>query len=47
MAATIRSGVTGGEQIVINGMQRVRPGMSVKAEQQAVASKGDARLAKQ
>jgi RND family efflux transporter MFP subunit len=42
----IRSGVTGGEQIVINGMQRVRPGMAVKAEQ-AVASKPDARLAKQ
>jgi multidrug efflux system membrane fusion protein len=42
----IRSGVSGGEQIVINGMQRVRPGMAVKAEQ-AVASKPDARLAKQ
>jgi multidrug efflux system membrane fusion protein len=43
----IRSGVTGGEQIVINGMQRVRPGMSVKAEQEAIASKADARIAKQ
>jgi multidrug efflux system membrane fusion protein len=43
----IRSGVTGGEQIVVNGMQRVRPGMSVKAEPQAVASKTGAHLAKQ
>lgn len=43
----IRSGVTGGEQIVINGMQRVRPGMSVKAEQEAIASKAVARIAKQ
>jgi multidrug efflux system membrane fusion protein len=43
----IRSGVTGGEQIVINGMQRVRPGMAVKAEQEAIASKADARIAKQ
>jgi hypothetical protein len=42
----IRSGVSGGEQIVINGMQRVRPGMAVKAEQ-AVASKPGDRLAKE
>lgn len=35
----IRSGVVGGEPIVINGMQRVRPGMPVKAEQ-AVAGTG-------
>lgn len=41
----IRSGVTGGEQIVVNGMQRVRPGMAVKAEQ-AVASKESTPLAK-
>lgn len=33
----IRSGVSHGEPIVVNGMQRVRPGMPVKAEQ-AVAS---------
>jgi multidrug efflux system membrane fusion protein len=33
----IRSGVTGGEKIVVNGMQRVRPGMAVKAAE-AVAS---------
>jgi hypothetical protein len=39
----IRSGVTGGEQIVINGMQHVRPGMTVKAEQ---ASKDVLPLAK-
>jgi multidrug efflux system membrane fusion protein len=41
----IRSGVTGGEEIVINGMQRVRPGMAVKVEQ-AVASSSAPRLAK-
>ncbi|HEX4264000.1 MAG TPA: efflux RND transporter periplasmic adaptor subunit [Verrucomicrobiae bacterium] len=41
----IRSGVTGGEQIVVNGMQRVRPGMAVKAEN-AVASKEALPLAK-
>jgi RND family efflux transporter MFP subunit len=34
----IRSGVTGGEPVVVNGMQRVRPGMPVNAEH-AVASK--------
>ena len=34
----IRSGLKGGEEIVVNGMQHVRPGMSVKAES-AVASK--------
>ena len=43
----IRSGVTGGEQIVINGMQRVRPGMAVKAETAvASSSKGITPLAK-
>ena len=42
----IRSGVTGGEQIVVNGMQRVRPGMPVKAEQ-AVASSESSHIAKQ
>jgi RND family efflux transporter MFP subunit len=43
----IRSGVTGGEQIVINGMQRVRPGMAVKAETAvASGSKGITPLAK-
>jgi len=41
----IRSGIMGGEEIVINGMQRVRPGMAVKAEQ-TVASKGSSPLAK-
>jgi RND family efflux transporter MFP subunit len=41
----IRSGVSGKDQIVINGMQRVRPGMPVKAEQ-AVASKHGSSLAK-
>ncbi len=42
----IRSGVASGQQIVVNGMQRVRPGMAVKAEQ-AVASTENSRLAKQ
>lgn len=42
----IRSGLTGGEEIVVNGMQRVRPGMPVKPEQ-TVASSETTRLAKQ
>src|SRR5215469_9867675 len=42
----IRSGIIDGQKIVINGMQRVRPGMAVKAEQ-AVASTDNSRLAKQ
>jgi RND family efflux transporter MFP subunit len=41
----IRSGLTGGEEIVVNGMQRVRPGMPVKAES-VVASKETSPLAK-
>jgi RND family efflux transporter MFP subunit len=41
----IRSGLKGGEEIVVNGMQRVRPGMPVKAES-IVASKGTSPLAK-
>jgi len=32
----IRSGLSGGEQIVVNGIQRVRPGMPVKPEQETV-----------
>jgi multidrug efflux system membrane fusion protein len=42
----IRSGVTGGEEIVVNGMQRVRPGMAVKAEP-AIASKDTTKLARE
>ena len=42
----IRSGVTGGEQIVVNGMQRVRPGMAVKAETAVASSKPVTPLAK-
>lgn len=42
----IRSGLKNGDEIVVNGMQRVRPGMPVKPEQ-AVASGQAARLAKQ
>ena len=41
----IRSGITDGEQIVVNGMQRVRPGMAVKPEQE-IASKETDGLAK-
>ncbi len=41
----IRSGLKGGEEIVVNGMQRVRPGMPVKAES-VVASQGTSPLAK-
>jgi RND family efflux transporter MFP subunit len=41
----IRSGLKGSEEIVVNGMQRVRPGMPVKAES-VVASKGTSPLAK-
>jgi len=41
----IRSGVTGGEPVVINGLQHVRPGMAVKAEQ-ALASTTSTSLAK-
>jgi RND family efflux transporter MFP subunit len=41
----IREGLQAGEQIVVNGLQRVRPGMPV-APQTEVASKPDASLAK-
>ncbi len=41
----IRSGLSGGEEIVVNGIQRVRPGMPVKPEQE-VASKQSSPLAK-
>jgi multidrug efflux system membrane fusion protein len=41
----IRSGLSGGEEIVVNGMQRVRPGMPVKPEQE-VASKESSPIAK-
>jgi multidrug efflux system membrane fusion protein len=41
----IRSGLSGSEQIVVNGIQRVRPGMPVKPEQE-VASKESSPLAK-
>jgi RND family efflux transporter MFP subunit len=41
----VRSGLEGGETIVVNGLQRVRPGMSV-APQEAVASSDDPKLAK-
>jgi RND family efflux transporter MFP subunit len=40
----IRSGLEAGEQVVVNGLQRVRPGMSVKPEE-AVASSEQRRLA--
>jgi len=41
----VRSGLQPGEQIVVNGLQRVRPGMPVKAEQ-AVAAKDQQHIAK-
>jgi hypothetical protein len=31
----VRSGLQGTEEIVVNGLQRVRPGMPVKAQEQA------------
>ena len=41
----IRSGLSGGEQIVVNGIQRVRPGMPVKPEPE-VATKDTPPIAK-
>lgn len=41
----IRSGLKGGEEIVVNGMQRVRPGMPVKPES-TIAGKESLPLAK-
>jgi multidrug efflux system membrane fusion protein len=34
----VRSGVRSGDRVVVNGLQRVRPGMLVKAEETAAAS---------
>jgi len=33
----IEKGVTAGEKVVVNGLQKLRPGMTVKAETQAEA----------
>jgi RND family efflux transporter MFP subunit len=41
----VRTGLKAGEQIVVNGMQRVRPGMPVRPEQ-AVAAAGGERMAR-
>jgi multidrug efflux pump subunit AcrA (membrane-fusion protein) len=41
----IREGLQAGEQIVVNGLQRVRPGMPV-APQTEVANKQDPNLAR-
>ncbi|TAK98874.1 MAG: efflux transporter periplasmic adaptor subunit, partial [Verrucomicrobia bacterium] len=41
----VRSGLEGGEKIVVNGMQRVRPGMPV-TPQEAIASTESPKLAK-
>lgn len=38
----IRSGVSHGESVVVNGMQRVRPGMPVKAEQSVASGNKEA-----
>jgi multidrug efflux system membrane fusion protein len=43
----IRSGITDGQKIVVNGIQRVRPGMAVKAEQAVAETTRNSRLAKQ
>jgi hypothetical protein len=40
----VRSGLQGNEEIVVNGLQRIRPGMPV-VPQQAIASKQITRLA--
>ena len=42
----IRSGVLAGEQIVVNGMQRVRPGQAVKPEHEVANQTSPAPLAK-
>ena len=42
----VRSGLQPGEQIVVNGLQRVRPGMPVKAEQAVADNKQQHRIAK-
>jgi multidrug efflux system membrane fusion protein len=41
----VRSGLQSGEQIVVNGLQRVRPGMPVKAEQ-VIPGNGEPDIAK-
>ena len=41
----IRSGVEAGDQIVVNGLQRVRPGMPVKAESE-IAGSSEAHVAR-
>jgi multidrug efflux system membrane fusion protein len=42
----VRSGLQPGEQIVVNGLQRVRPGMPVKAEQAVADNNQQHRIAK-
>ena len=41
----VRAGLQGGEQIVVNGLQRVRPGMPVNPQQE-LASRGALNVAK-
>lgn len=42
----IRAGLEGGEQIVVNGLQRVRPGMPVNVETQTAQKKKPAEVAR-
>jgi RND family efflux transporter MFP subunit len=42
----VRSGLKAGEQIVVNGLQRVRPGMPVTPQQETLAGREEPRLAK-
>ena len=41
----IRSGLVTGDKIVVNGLQRVRPGMPVTPETEAVAEKPGQKIA--
>jgi len=42
----VRSGLNPGEQIVVNGLQRVRPGMPVTPQETTVATSVAPKLAK-
>jgi multidrug efflux pump subunit AcrA (membrane-fusion protein) len=41
----VRSGLLAGEKIVVNGMERIRPGMPVTPEEE-VADSGSVKIAK-
>jgi multidrug efflux pump subunit AcrA (membrane-fusion protein) len=42
----IRSGLTAGEKIVVNGLQRVRPGMPVTPQDEVVSNHNDLSVAR-